>query len=59
VPDETLSPGDDVWISFRYKHEHYGNASIVALLKGEEKPSDPEPDWLKQTVFINLGKVLP
>lgn len=56
-PEKDLKPGEEVWLTFQYKHEHYGNTAIVALLKGEKQQSEPEPDWLKQTVFVNIGKI--
>ncbi|CAK8697288.1 unnamed protein product [Clavelina lepadiformis] len=57
VPNADLAPGDDVWITFRFRHEHYGNASVVKLLKGDDAASEPAPTWLTQTVFVNIGKV--
>nr|CAB3236499.1 dynactin subunit 4 [Phallusia mammillata] len=57
TPDKDLQHGDEVWVTFKYKHEHYGNTTIVALLKGDKQQGEPEADWLKQTVFVNVGRI--
>ena len=57
TPDPDLSVDTDVWITFSFKFDHYDTVTITQILRDDESKRKLEVKWLKQTVYINLGKV--
>uniref|UniRef100_H2YNG3 Dynactin subunit 4 n=1 Tax=Ciona savignyi TaxID=51511 RepID=H2YNG3_CIOSA len=55
LPDSGLTPGDEIWVGMRFKHEHFGAASVALLLKGE---GQVECTWLTHTLYVNVGHVI-
>jgi len=57
TPNDQLKPGQHVFVTFNFEHQHYKNSAIVSRTQLKGEVPKPEAVMLTQTVVIDLGVV--